>query len=103
MMAGLALAASDLPELARFIQGEKVGALFDPRDPKSIAAAIDAVTRDREALEAMKARARAAARETYNWDRESRRLLEIYRRLAAAPPAGPPFPVRRGKAEGEPI
>jgi len=34
MMAGLAVVASDLPELARFINQEEVGALFDPTSPE---------------------------------------------------------------------
>lgn len=82
MMAGLATVSTDLPELRRVIDAHQVGALMNPLDPKSVAAAIRAVADDPAALAAIKQRARAAAESEYNWEREAGKIRELYRRLA---------------------
>jgi glycosyltransferase involved in cell wall biosynthesis len=74
--AGLPVVVSDLPELAAVVVGDGVGATCDPTSPKSIADAIDRVTRD-PALRA--AVGRAAGR--YTWERESEKLLALVKRL----------------------
>jgi glycosyltransferase involved in cell wall biosynthesis len=83
LMAGLAVASSDFPGLAQVVSGEGVGAVFDPADEDSIARAMTGLFADRSALASMRARARAAAERTYNWDIEKPKLLGLYERLAA--------------------
>lgn len=83
MMAGLAVAGSDLPELRNVIAGHNVGALFDPEDSHDIARVLQQMLEDETALERMKANARRVAYTTYNWEMESVRLVEGYASVAA--------------------
>ena len=78
--AGLAVAASDLPDIRRVVMEDDVGMLFDAADAASIASAIDALTQSPDRLEQLKTNARAAAPK-YTWDAQARRLLEIYEGL----------------------
>ncbi len=76
MMAGLAVAASDLPELRRLL-GEN-GWFFDPNDPASIAQALNSAAGGRETLNRVKASCRESARTRYNWETEGRTLVAVY-------------------------
>ena len=76
VMAGLALCVSDLPEMARLVRQHRLGVLVPSLDPAAIAAAINAL--DRERIDACKLNALAAAGELC-WERESTRLIEAYR------------------------
>ena len=78
LMAGLAVAASDLPELRTVVLGKKVGSLFDTNDPKDIARAINELISDRRTLVEMKNNSLKCAREVYNWGNESVKLLRVY-------------------------
>ncbi|HEX9815936.1 MAG TPA: glycosyltransferase family 4 protein [Candidatus Thermoplasmatota archaeon] len=80
MGAGLAVAASDFPELRRYITRYDLGSLFDPDDPKDIARAVNELVADRATLKRRRANARAAAREL-NWDVESNKLIKMYSTL----------------------
>jgi glycosyltransferase involved in cell wall biosynthesis len=77
MMAGLPVAASNLPEIQRIVESERVGAIFDPDDPVDTARAIQGVLGSPD-YEAMKARAVVAARERHNWGLEVERLVALY-------------------------
>ena len=79
--AGLAVAASDLPEIRRIVESDDLGALFDPDDPASIAAALRSLTADRQALAAMRRRALAAAAGPQSWAVDEAVLLDLYRDL----------------------
>lgn len=81
MAAGIAVAASDLPEIGRIVRSEGIGVLFNPCDPTSIANAINYLAADRRRLRAMKARSKQAALERHNWQVDDRRLIEVYREL----------------------
>lgn len=81
LMAGLATVCTDLPELRRIVEGYQVGALMNPLDPQSVAAAIRRVADDPAALVAMQQRARAAAEAEYNWGLERGKLVALYGRL----------------------
>jgi glycosyltransferase involved in cell wall biosynthesis len=83
LMAGLAVASSDFPGLARIVTGQGAGTVFDPADEASIARAVSELFSDPPALASMRARARKAAERTYNWDIEKLKLLALYERLAA--------------------
>lgn len=82
LMAGLPVAASDLPEIRRVVtQGNPpVGELFNPDSPESIADAIRRVLSD-PAYELRRQEARRLALEKFNWEIEERRLTGRYRVL----------------------
>lgn len=82
MMAGLALAVSDLPVLREIVTSHQVGVVFDSEDPTGIAAVLNQVKQDD--LIRMRENALAVAREVYNFDRESRKLIQIYQDLYQA-------------------
>jgi glycosyltransferase involved in cell wall biosynthesis len=75
--AGLAVAGSDLPDIRAVVTGHQVGTLFDASDPRSIADAIDRLTRSPDALATARANARTAA-PLYTWEAQEKTLLEIY-------------------------
>lgn len=82
MGAGTPVVVSNLPGMAEIVNGAGFGVLCDPTSPADVARAI------REILDASPARRRAlhaaalaAARGEYSWDRQARRLLELYDRL----------------------
>ena len=76
LAAGLPVIASEFPELARIVVGHDVGVVCDPRDPRAIADAIREVTVDPVRHAELSANARATA-ESFNWVRESSKLLKI--------------------------
>lgn len=76
IQAGIPVVASDLPFLRKVVTGSGIGCLFDANDPKSIAAAINHVTRDRK-LRILRKNVRNARRR-YCWEEEERKLLSIY-------------------------
>jgi glycosyltransferase involved in cell wall biosynthesis len=82
LMAGLPVAASDLPELRRIVcQGDPaVGEIFDPSSPESIAGAIRRLLDDPRYAERRR-EARRLAVEQFNWEAEEVRLLDIYERF----------------------
>jgi glycosyltransferase involved in cell wall biosynthesis len=84
LMAGLPVAASDLPEIRRVvIQGDPpVGELFDPNSATSIAEAIRRVLSD-PAYERRREEARRLALKQFNWEIEERRLVGVYRTVLA--------------------
>jgi len=75
MMAGLALAVSDLPELGKIVDQYKVGITFAPDDPHDIARALAGLTE--ESLQKMQDNALAAARETFNFEHEAEKLRRV--------------------------
>jgi len=80
LMAGLPVAASDLPEIrAVATQGDPpVGELFDPDSSASIAGAITRLLADPAEYELRRREARRLALERFNWNLEERRLLDLY-------------------------
>jgi glycosyltransferase involved in cell wall biosynthesis len=81
LAAGLAIAASDLPEIRRVVEKARVGAVLDPRSPASIAEAVNRLAADRLELSRMRSRALEAASTSYNWDLDAQALVELYRTL----------------------
>ena len=80
MMAGLALAVSDLPVLRYFVKKYKNGVLFNPRSPQSIAQALNYLISHPEELSQMKRNSLKAAEEL-NWEKEQKKLINIYRTI----------------------
>ena len=93
VMAGVPVLASDLPEMRAVIEPRGIGRLVADPSPKGIAAAVRAMLDDREALAAMRARCREAARELC-WEREEETLLAIYRGIEARRDLAPDGPAR---------
>ncbi len=97
LAAGVPVVASDLPGMATIVRETGAGVLCDPDDPADIARAIlavlDASAADREAC---RARALAAARATYNWERQAAVYAGVLRSLGASgPPIGTLSPWER--------
>lgn len=82
LMAGVAIATSDFPEIRKVIENSSAGKFFDPLDPKDIARAINEIIEDEEKLENMKKNARQSALTKYNWEIESKKLVELYRNIS---------------------
>lgn len=78
--ANIPVAASDLPELNKVINGYNIGRLFDPYDPKSIARVIDYIMSDKDRYSTMKENTKNAVN-VFNWNVEARKLLECYGQL----------------------
>lgn len=79
--AGLAVAASDLPDIRLVVTDSNAGVLFDAADPESIIAAVSSLVRDPGRMAEAKAAARAAA-PRYTWDRQEKALITLYEGLA---------------------
>ena len=88
LAAGVPIVASDLPELRRIVMEDPagpLGVLCDPTDPASIAAAIaDLLGRPPVERAALRERCLGAARDRWNWETESARLVDLYADLAAS-------------------
>ncbi|MCA1834719.1 MAG: glycosyltransferase family 4 protein [Actinomycetota bacterium] len=75
--AGLAVAASDLPQIRRIVEAERAGVVFEPGNAGAIAQALDELAADRHGLARMKeASQEATAR--YEWGIEKQKLLDVY-------------------------
>jgi glycosyltransferase involved in cell wall biosynthesis len=75
--AGVAIAASRLPELVRFVERPGLGAMFDPDDPADIARVLNDMTENPQRLTAIRERT-LAARNRFVWESESQILLDLY-------------------------
>lgn len=80
--AGVPVAASDFPGFRSIVADDPdgpLGELCDPADPASIGSAIRALIElSPDARADLSARVRKAARERWNWETESARLVELY-------------------------
>jgi glycosyltransferase involved in cell wall biosynthesis len=81
--AGVPVVGSNLPFLRAVIIGSGVGHLFDASDPKSIAMAINAATRN-ERLKQLRINV-LRVRGKYSWDEERKKLVGIFRGLVGGP------------------
>lgn len=79
--AGLPVVSMDFPAVKEVVEGYGLGCTFDPEEPESIAEAINRVLADEQRYDTMRKNALEAAK-IFNWENESSKLLEIYRRLS---------------------
>ena len=88
---GLPVVVSDFVEMRRIVLYDPdgpLGAVCDPADPASVAAAIRSILDlGPDAREALRARCLRAAHERWNWETESSHLVELYEVLAREPVA----------------
>jgi glycosyltransferase involved in cell wall biosynthesis len=87
MMMGLPVIAPDFPGIVPLVEGGSIGVCVDPSRPEAIAAAVNRLARDPECRRRMKANALRLSAERYNWQIESRPLLERFRALVDGVPA----------------
>ncbi len=84
MLAGLAVVASDLPGQRAILEREPaIGALYTPGDHEALARCLERWRANPDHLAAAKAAALRAARERWNWEAESRKLVGAVDRLLA--------------------
>jgi glycosyltransferase involved in cell wall biosynthesis len=81
MSAGIPVIASDFPLWREIILGSKCGICVDPGDPTAIATAIDTLVGDKKLAEQLGQNGKHAVHETYNWQREEPKLIELYQEL----------------------
>lgn len=82
MAAGLAILATDLPELTRVIDESGCGRTCDG-SVERLAEAIEAMAADRSLVAEQRRRSHEAAVRRYNWPAQEHTLLEAYRRAEA--------------------
>jgi glycosyltransferase involved in cell wall biosynthesis len=87
MNAGLPVIASAFPELEKIVLSHEVGLTFDPSDPEDIARAARRILYNPEKGERMRKNA-VRASQLYNWENESRKLVQIYESLKSHPASG---------------
>ncbi|MFO7676222.1 MAG: glycosyltransferase [bacterium] len=88
MAAGLALVASDFPEIGPVVRKAGCGLAVDPTDTVAVGDALRALLSDPAGLDRMARQGRAAVEREHNWDTAAARLIEVYDRLAAGEPEG---------------
>ena len=80
LMAGLPVAVSDFPEMAKIVKKYKVGEVFDPSKPQDIARAINSLLNHPNKYQECKLNIKKI-NQIYNWENEEKRLLGIYEEL----------------------
>lgn len=78
MAAGIPVIASDFPLWRRIVTQAGCGLLVDPLDPHQIKEAITYLLEHSEEAEAMGERGRQAIRDSFNWETEASKLIELY-------------------------
>lgn len=81
MAAGLPVVASNFPLWKEIVEGNECGLTVNPLDPKEIAQAIEYLLTHPEEACRMGENGRRAAVEKYNWEREEKKLLQLYEEL----------------------
>ncbi|WP_052888716.1 glycosyltransferase [Thermogemmatispora carboxidivorans] len=96
LMAGLPVLSSQLDVIAELIQAHQLGVVEPSLDPATVAATINRVIHDQEALERMRQHALEIAHREFNWNREQFHLFELYEALLPARPASAAAPQQEG-------
>lgn len=82
MAAGLPVIASNFPLWSDLLVREGCGITADPLDPRAIARAMESFLAQPDQSAAMGRRGQQAVWERYNWEAESAKLIDVYRKLA---------------------
>lgn len=78
LMAGLPVAVSNFPDIQKIVEKAGVGVSFDPEDVEDLARVINKILNDEEKYNRMRENALRVARESYNWEKESQKMMKIY-------------------------
>jgi len=81
MVAGLPVVASNFPLWMEIIEGNNCGICVNPLEPKEIAKAVEYLIKHPDKAKEIGKNGRKAVLEKYNWENESKKLLEVYRQL----------------------
>jgi glycosyltransferase involved in cell wall biosynthesis len=81
MSAGLPVIASNFLLWREIIEGNQCGICVDPRNPKAIGDAIQYLVDNPQKAEQMGKNGRKVVEQKYNWSREEKKLLTLYRNL----------------------
>jgi len=81
MACGVPSVISDLPPVRPFIETSQAGILVSPSNPVKIAESIVFLLQHPEEARKMGESGRRAVLEEYNWEKESKKLLEVYEEL----------------------
>jgi glycosyltransferase involved in cell wall biosynthesis len=81
MAAGIPIIASKFPLWRSIVEGNRCGICVEPESPKEIADAIAFLKSNPREAQQMGVRGRRIVETEYNWNRESRKLLQFYRRF----------------------
>lgn len=85
LMAGLPVLSAPLDAIAEVVNTEQVGYVIASLEPEEIAHGINTLLTDSQALATMQHNALTVAREKFNWNTESRKLIRLYDELLALP------------------
>lgn len=77
LIGGIPVIASNFPELSDIVTKNKIGLTFDPESTESIANAIKGIFSEEIEFNKMKENTKIAAQK-YNWENESKKLLDVY-------------------------
>lgn len=80
MSASLPVIASKFPLWEEIVGNNKCGILVDPLDSQEIASAIDYLMNNPQEAMEMGKRGRLAVESRYNWDQESKALIDLYKK-----------------------
>lgn len=83
MEAGIPVIASNFPQWRHVLGTHKCGLCVDPLNPQELAAAVQWLADHPTEAKEMGENGRRAVQEYYNWEREEKKLLELYQELAA--------------------
>jgi len=86
MLVGLPVVASDFPLYREVVESCHCGLLVDPARPEAIAGAMTYLIEHPQQARRMGENGRQAVLETYNWEKESRRLLQVYEAVLQGAP-----------------
>lgn len=81
MAAGIPVIVSDFPILREIIEKYKCGIPVNPLDPGALAKAIQWIIDHPEEAERMGENGRRAVEENFNWEKESKALILLYKQL----------------------
>jgi glycosyltransferase involved in cell wall biosynthesis len=85
MGAGLPIIVSNFPLWCEMLKDVRCAMFVDPLNPREIADAIEFLLMNSTEAEAMGRRGQAAIASQFNWNSESKTLVELYTKLIGAP------------------
>ena len=81
MSSGIPVIASNFPKWEKIVNENQCGICVDPHNIDSIAKAINFLFKNKDKLEIMGKNGQKAIKDKFNWENESKKLIEIYEKL----------------------